>query len=302
MVVKQVVSVDLYCGGGGATQGMIDAGAKVVLSVDNWGVAETLHKRNYPDVPFVMHELGDDDADFELIEAALMPYMDGRLGYHIHIHGSPPCQAISAAKGKLYPEKVAKAMRFVHSFLRVVQRLKNAGMCDSWTMENVPPIRNHISPTVPHQMVMASDYGAPQNRYRYFAGEGWSLTKTGGAKAWDEVIDVEGLRPDALLNMGGAGESDCLRNTLCDRPRGTVANTTTSQNPTIRYKNPDGLFTKIRSITLKEKALLGGFPETYDLMEDTFTKGELNLMIANAVCPQAMSAIIRGLRTSLLWL
>lgn len=300
--MKEVIAVDLYCGGGGATQGMIDAGATVALSVDSWDVAETLHKHNYPDVPFVLHELGDDESDFELITQALTPYLNRRLGYHIHIHGSPPCQAISAAKGKLYPEKVAKAMRFVHSFLRLIQMLKKASMCDSWSMENVPPIRNHISHTVPYQMVMASDYGAPQNRYRYFAGEGWSLTKTGHAKAWDEVIDVEGLRPDALLNMGGGGESDCLRNRLCDRPRGTVANTTTSQNPTLRYENSDGSFTKIRQVTLREKADLGGFPTTYDLMEDTFTKRDLNLVIANAVCPQAMSAIIRGLRTSILWL
>ena len=295
------MSIDLYCGMGGATQGMIDAGADVVLSVDFWDVAETLHKLNYPTVPFVLHELGkDDDADYELVKAALIPYMNGRLGYHIHIHGSPPCQALSAAKGTHYPEKIKKAMRFVHAFVRLVDRLKREGMCDSWSMENVPPIKNHLPDSFPHQMLMASDYGAPQNRYRYFGGEGWVAQKTGGALPWNEVIDSYGLPDNALLNMGGAGESACLRNELCDRPLDTVANTCTAQHPTIRV--PDGdLFRQIRQITLHEKALLMGFPDTI-ILPDDMKKTDLNQALGNAVCPQVMVAIINGLLWSPLWL
>lgn len=295
---KRVIFVDLYCGMGGATQGALDAGAEVVLSVDSWSVAKELHEYNYPDVPFVLHSLGDAYADYALIAGHLRRYRNEDV--HIHIHGSPPCQALSAAKGRLYPEKVKESMRFVHEYLALIAILKGADLCDSWSMENVSPVKKYMPDSVPHQMIMASDFGAPQNRYRYFAGEGWVAIKTGGARPWNEVLSHLELPDDALLNMGGGGESACERNRLCDRPIGVVANTTTSQGPTIRVPNGE-VFKKIHNLTLHEKALITGFPATIGF-PDTVNITDCQQALGNCVCPQAMKAIILGIRQTLHWL
>jgi site-specific DNA-cytosine methylase len=165
---RKIVVVDLFCGGGGFTTGAVQAGAVVALSVDWWDPAEKVHHDNHPHVPFVNMALGNLEADLEMIREAIAPYI--AMGYHFHFHGSPPCQAISNASRRSADE----GMPMVMHFLELVDHLEP----DSWSMENVPPMKKLLPSYVPATIINSGELGVPQQRRRCFAGEGWEITKT----------------------------------------------------------------------------------------------------------------------------
>ena len=85
--------IDFFCGGGGATKGFVEAGAYVSLAVDSWGSAMRLHELNHPEIPFILRELGGDfEETYLMVDEFIEPTIK-----HIHLHGSPPCQALSTA-------------------------------------------------------------------------------------------------------------------------------------------------------------------------------------------------------------
>ena len=165
---KKIVVVDLFAGGGGFTTGAVQAGAVVALSADYWGEAGKVHLDNHPYVTHVNVELGDLEADLAMIREAIAPYI--AMGYHFHFHGSPPCQAISNASRRSSSE----GMPMVMHFLELVDHLEP----DSWSMENVPPMKKLLPSYVPATIINSAELGIPQQRRRCFAGEGWEITKT----------------------------------------------------------------------------------------------------------------------------
>jgi site-specific DNA-cytosine methylase len=165
---RKIVVVDLFCGGGGFTTGAVQAGAVVALSVDLWDPAEKVHHDNHPHIPFVKVALGNLEADLEMIREAIAPYV--AMGYHFHFHGSPPCQAISNASSRSSDE----GMPMVMHFLELVDHLEP----DSWSMENVPPMKKLLPSYIPAVIINSGELGIPQQRRRCFAGEGWEITKT----------------------------------------------------------------------------------------------------------------------------
>ena len=286
---KRVIAIDLYCGMGGATQGMLDAGAEVVMTCDGWEVAEFLHKANYPKVPFENRWLGKEPAaDLAWLKAILSAYKG--LDVHFHIHGSPPCQAFSTAGHK---RPIEEGKENVDHFLWLVDKLKDAGMCDSWSMENVPATKNHYS-HLPYHMMVASDYGAPQARKRWFAGEGWTPVKVKNSLSWNEALQDTTIPHGSVLNTVGAAWSNSHRARSSDSPWDRPSRTITRQVPAIRKENPDGTFTKVRTLTMNDIAVLQGFPSGLDLRTPTDQR-DLTLALGNCVCPQAMSAVIRGI-------
>lgn len=183
---NNIVVVDLFCGGGGFTQGAVEAGAVVALSVDNWGPAGEVHHANHPHVPFLQIDLGNLERDIAIIEAYIRPYL--ARGYHFHLHGSPPCQALSNASRR----DASEGMPMVTHFLDLVKALNP----DSWSMENVVPMRKRLPEDIPSRVLNAADYGVPQTRRRCIAGEGWDtkITHTkeheNGFKKWVSVLDA----------------------------------------------------------------------------------------------------------------
>lgn len=177
---RPVVVVDLFAGIGGATQGFINAGAKVILAVDNWDSAIDVHVHNFPNCPALNLELGGDIDEFvELVKSYLPPGND----YHFHLHGSPPCQKLSQANAQSNPQE---GMILVNWFFDVVDALKP----DSWSMENVVPVGKYIGDSRSWVKINSADYGTPQTRQRVFAGEGWELTPTHSKDQWVGVIDA----------------------------------------------------------------------------------------------------------------
>lgn len=286
---KKVVSIDLYCGMGGATQGMISAGATVALSVDGWEVAEYLHKLNYPTVPFVNCMLGEAPTlDLAMIRRYLPKNRDG---YHFHLHGSPPCQAFSGLAGA-HKRDVSEGMKNVDYFLWLVEVLKP----DSWSMENVPATQKHY-PHLPYQMLAAKNFGVPQLRNRFFAGEGWSVAvpKDPVMVSWNSVLDPAGIPVGSVLNTVGCTKTESRRSKSSDSKWNHPSLTMTRQLPTIRFEHADGSFEKIRHITPNEMTTLFGFPKMDLTLSPTMGIRDLTMAIGNGVCPPVMQAVIEGI-------
>ncbi len=131
MISKPIQVVDLFCGGGGFAEGASQAGCDVVLSIDYWQPAIITHKLNHPYRPCLMYELGGDILTVaSLIRCYLTPSV------HFHLHMSPPCQAISSAS----MADASDGLAMVDWCLELVEFMNP----DSWTLENVLPLRRSM--------------------------------------------------------------------------------------------------------------------------------------------------------------
>ena len=192
MMKKPIAVIDLYCGMGGFTQGAIEAGATVILSVDFWDEAVKVHKLNHPDIPCLQLKLGT-PSDWKLIKK----FIDKYPNHHIHLHGSPPCQALSNAS----TTDPAKGMVLVLHFLDMVEKLKP----DSWSMENVVPMRKRLPEDTPSVVLNSADFGVPQTRRRCIAGEGWVANPSHSKEEWISVIEaLPHLNEELQMDSGRA--------------------------------------------------------------------------------------------------
>ena len=176
--MKPVVVIDLFAGAGGFTEGALVAGAKVAVAIDLWEPAVLLHRHNQPNVLMVQHELGNLVKDVQLIRKYLARYPN----HHVHLHGSPPCQALSNASRT----DASEGMGMVNHFLNLVEALQP----DSWSMENVVPMRKRLPEGTPSVILNAADFGVSQTRRRCIAGEGWEAIPTHTKEEWRSVLDA----------------------------------------------------------------------------------------------------------------
>ena len=72
----------------------------------------------------------------------------------------PPCQAISNASRR----DASEGMPLVMHFLELVDNLEP----DSWSMENVPPMKKLLPSYVPATIINSAELGIPQQRRRCF--------------------------------------------------------------------------------------------------------------------------------------
>ena len=289
---KPVAFIDLFAGMGGFTTGAIDAGAVCIVSVDSWSESNRVHKANHPHVPTLNLELGH-PSHWRIFKRMVDEWR--RMGYHVHIHGSPPCQDLSnASTGD--PER---GMVLVRWFLDLVERCDP----DSYSMENVVPVRKRLPEGTPSVVLNSADFGVPQTRRRCYAGAGWEAEPTHTKEEWVSVIEAlphlegdlmdsgrasaktTGINPATGKKEGGSGP---LFRELSD-PSYTVM--TNPRNIMLEQEKP----TKIRSLTLPETLVLQGFPADYDLSSAATQKARWT-MVGNAVPPPVAAAVIRGIQ------
>jgi len=117
--------VDLFCGAGGMTQGLLQAGFQPVASVEVNPIASATHIKNFPDC----HHFCDDIKN--LTSQKLLAQI-GSSEVHLVV-GGPPCQGFSVA-GKRDPNDPRN--RLFREFVRIVSEIR------PWyvVMENVPGI------------------------------------------------------------------------------------------------------------------------------------------------------------------
>ena len=85
-------AIDLFCGAGGLSLGLKQAGFQDVLAVDNWRRAQETYLCNFPGVPFLLKDLNQVSGT-ELLSAAGVQTDE----IPTLIAGGPPCQGFSSA-------------------------------------------------------------------------------------------------------------------------------------------------------------------------------------------------------------
>jgi len=117
--------VDLFCGAGGMTQGLFQAGFKPVASVENHPIASATYRKNFPQC----HHFSEDIQTFKPMD--WLKQIDSPL-VHLLV-GGPPCQGFSVA-GKRNPNDPRNYL--FQEFLRIASEIS------PWyiVMENVPGI------------------------------------------------------------------------------------------------------------------------------------------------------------------
>ena len=162
---RKIKVLDLFSGCGGLSYGFHKAGYQVVAGIDNWEDALVTFRNNHPGAKTFNLDLADFDPD----------EVDKLVGEKIDVVvGGPPCQGFSIAgkrnvedpRNKLYKE-----------FVRVVKHYSPK----AFVLENVPnlvaiekgAVKDKIISDfeglgykVTYKVLLASQYGVPQNRRR----------------------------------------------------------------------------------------------------------------------------------------
>lgn len=162
-------AVDLFCGGGGFSEGLEQAGFVITHATDiDSGACET-YRLNHPDTEVIEADLLELDPDAFPTDIDLL-------------FGSPPCTEFSWAKQGGGGD-IDEGMQLVKRFLYFVIELEP----DYWIMENVPRLDNYLPEVVEFEdipwcdeegvlelekhILSADEFGAPQRRDRLFSGD-----------------------------------------------------------------------------------------------------------------------------------
>ncbi len=164
--VKKYTVLDLFCGCGGMSLGFEEAGYHVLLGIDFWKDALVTYERNHRESKTLLADMANlDPMEVEQRQAADTVDV---------IIGGPPCQGFSIAGKRIVDDERNKLYK---GFVRMVSHFKPK----AFVMENVPNILSigegavkeailndfkELGYQVEVQVMLASNYGVPQNRRR----------------------------------------------------------------------------------------------------------------------------------------
>lgn len=323
--------MDLFCGAGGLTHGLISAGVRVRVGVDFEEACRHPYEANHPGIEF--HQ-----ADVAELEASTVAAWFGDARVRV-LAGCAPCQPFSTyALRYQKDEKVEHDRRW--SLLNHFGRLVRELLPDVVTMENVPTVTRHavfknfkrtlesLGYEVWVEVIDCAEYGLPQRRCRTVllaSLHGEIKLREPVASDARTVADV--IKEMPVLRHGGSNKSDRLHaasrlsdlnyerirhstpgGTWRDWPEHLVAachtKSTGRKYPAVygrmKYDEPaptlttqfygfgNGRFghpTQRRGLSLREGALLQGFPKDYSFVPDDqpVVFKALGRMIGNAV-------------------
>jgi len=322
---KRPKAIDLFCGCGGLTLGLKQAGFDVVGAVEIDNLAVETYKANHPEV-----HVWEEDIQ-GLMVAKVKRKLGLKKGELELLAGCPPCQGFSTMRTlnggyEIYDER----NNLVSEFLRFVEGLEPKTVM----MENVPGLADDkrfrkfcrklkkLGYVLNHAVLDAADYGVPQRRKRLIllGGKGRKI-EFAKKTARKTVADaIRGMKPagksgDALhdlperrtprikrlirkipkdggsrKDLGKRGQLKCHKK--CDGFKdvyGRMAWDKVAPTITSGCTNPSkGRFLhpeEDRAVTLREAALLQSFPEDYSFNEE-IGKGKVAEMIGNALPPK----------------
>jgi len=168
-VKKTYNIIDLFCGCGGLSYGFEKAGYHIALGIDNDEMALHTFEKNHQDSKTI-------DGDItEITYERDIKNVIGNIPIDLVI-GGPPCQGMSLSGPRKFEDPRNKLYL---SFIRLVGEIQPKG----FVIENVPglvglfkgQIKDNIIKKftemgyrVNYEILVASDYGVPQNRKRVF--------------------------------------------------------------------------------------------------------------------------------------
>jgi DNA (cytosine-5)-methyltransferase 1 len=160
--------LDMFCGAGGMSHGFIEAGFNVALGLDSSKDAIETFKKNHVNSFGLVSDLFHDTPEFIVNETGISSFD--------LIIGGPPCQGFSIAgkrdindeRNELYKSFV-KFVCFFRPKAFVMENVPNIlSMGKGVIKENIINDFESFGYNVKYKVLMASDYGVPQNRRRAF--------------------------------------------------------------------------------------------------------------------------------------
>ena len=166
MVSKHPNVIDLFCGCGGFSLGFERAGFNILLGIDVWKDALITFAHNHKRSKTL-------NADLSSLSPKEAEPLLGRKEIDVII-GGPPCQGFSIAGKRIVNDKRNKLYKAFVDFVAYFQP-------KVFVLENVPNILSigggivkdaivedftNLNYTVEQKVLIASDYGVPQNRRR----------------------------------------------------------------------------------------------------------------------------------------
>jgi DNA (cytosine-5)-methyltransferase 1 len=334
--MHKLTAIDLFCGCGGLTLGLKQAGFRVLAAVDNDALSVETYSANHPEVKVLEKDIR------ELKTLSVKRKLKLHKGQLDLLAGCPPCQGFSTMRTLNGSRKVKdprndlllEFQRFVEDFLPKTVMVENVpGLKkDRYFREFCKQLRE-MGYLGEHRIMDVSQFGVPQRRRRliYLAGHRISVpfasfalkTKTvresigslpPAGESGDPLHDFPEKRSPEVIELirkipkdGGSRtdlpqkyQLDCHKE--CDGFKDVygrmswdkVAPTITSGcfNPSKgRFLHP----VEDRTITMREAALLQGFPKKYRF-PDRSGKVSIALMIGNALPPPFIAAHARSIK------
>jgi len=180
---KELTCVDLFCGAGGITIGFKNAGIRPLVSSDINDAATKTHQFNFPEIPFVKGDLGEENNKKEILNIVKKELNNESVDILV---GGPPCQGFSIFgkrrfknTDKDYNPHLDPRNKLVYTYLEYIKMLN-----PKWVvMENVAGFTtlddgyflkflikeleelgylNHD-----YKIINTADYGVPQTRKRF---------------------------------------------------------------------------------------------------------------------------------------
>jgi site-specific DNA-cytosine methylase len=275
--------VDFFCGIGGASQGALEAGLNVCISIDNNKKLLAIHKSNHLKSAHLCQSLPS-------LNNIPLPNT-GKW----HLHGSPPCQELSQANVRATSESRENGLKLVKWFLNFAIHSK----ATTWSMEQVPvkQVVNELELTkllypgkVDYCIVNCATLGVPQTRKRLFAGTPFLIQKLKRRRCLKKTVG------DVIANPRGTHTRAETRKTqnnfytydeLC-RSINKQCQTVTAGNG-LRWANPGSGEIPFK-MNRHEVKILQSFPASYKLK----CSNALGILgVGNAVPPLAMKELLR---------
>lgn len=192
MTKKILTTADFFCGAWGFSEWFRQKWIKVVFGLDMWKPAIETHTLNHPEAKHFHGNILEINTPEKINE--IVPDTD-------ILTWSPPCVSFSSSNKSWKADKWLWIL-LIEAYLRIVLVKKYNGTLKYWLMENVSNSSKFVKdkytaeelglpkkywvleiPTWEH--LLASDYGAPQNRKRYVCGDFPMPEKT---HEWKEVL------------------------------------------------------------------------------------------------------------------
>jgi len=207
MLKDKPTAIDLFCGCGGLTLGLKQAGFNVIGAVEIDSLAVETYKANHPEVHVWQRD----------IQGLTIGWVKRKLqlkkGELDLLAGCPPCQGFSSTRTLNGGYGVRdKRNKLIMEYLRFVEGL----MPKAIMMENVPGLRNYwrfkgfcrelkaLGYQVNHNVLNAADYAVPQRRKRLIllASKGRKIEFAKKARCGRTVFDAIG----GLKKAGKSGD------------------------------------------------------------------------------------------------
>ena len=292
-----MTAIDLCCGIGGLSKGLLDAGIDVVLGVDIWRSALTVYERNLA-VPTVQADLS---------RLPTLPPAD-------IICGGPPCQDFSPAGKRREGARAGLTVAFAEAVCQrrppfvLYENVPQAAKADAYRAAR--SLLRSVGYGLTEVVLDASRYGVPQKRRRLvlvgrLGGEDDAFRDSLVSGAADHPLTVR----DYCLSQGTSLAVECYYRAArypsgraiwgIDEPAPTIRRAGRSPLPPgYRLHRLDATtdLKRVRPLTLGEASLVQTFPASWDWCNTRLA--DRWLMLANAVPPRLGHHLGQVLRLS----